>query len=87
MDNTTVTVQTVQSSVTRPKKAAFYEVVRYNGAWHWVLWSANGRKMARNVIRYVKRKDCIIAIRAMAEAAATANQIVEATKTTTIDQA
>lgn len=43
---------------------AYFEVATdEDGTFHWCLWSANGRMMARNAASYERQKDVVQAIR------------------------
>ena len=66
------TGQTVQ------ERETWFEVAQdKEGKWHWVLWSANGRQMARNAMQYNRQSDVTIAIKAFVKSIAKAKLIIK----------
>lgn len=64
-NNTPQTGQTVQNG---KEHTPFIELAcDSQGKWHWVLWSANGRQVARNAVEYDRKKDAIQALKAIKE--------------------
>lgn len=71
------TGQTGQPTV---KNTAFFEVaVDEEGKWHWVLWSGNGRMVARNPAEYERRKDVVQAIRNLVKLVPSVKYVVSTT--------
>ena len=59
---TPLTVQTGQNAA----RTAWIEIAMDpQGKWHWLLWSGNGRPVARNPVEYEKRKDAIQAAKSV----------------------
>lgn len=82
-NNTPQTGQTVQEepepAETKQERNPFWEVANdEKGEWSWVLWSANGREMARSSITYPRRKDAVGAIKAIAAMIPKAKLVLEA---------
>jgi uncharacterized protein YegP (UPF0339 family) len=74
-NDTPQTVQTVQRG---RDNEPFFEVAEDSaGKWHWLLWSGNGREMARNAVPYEKKKDVIQAIKSLQSVVAKARYIVK----------
>lgn len=57
----TKTGQTVQ------ERTAYFEIGKDQEGWHWVLWSGNGRVLARNPQPYERRKDVLQAVKNLAK--------------------
>lgn len=71
--------QTVQTGQKAPGKGApFFEIAMdEEGHWHWMLWSANGRMMAKNAVAFDRKKDVIPSIRSMQKVIPTVKLIVQ----------
>jgi uncharacterized protein YegP (UPF0339 family) len=62
----------------RGSQEAFVEVTQESDGWHWMLWSGNGRQMARSAVGYPDKKHCVQAIQAVPDVFAKAKVIVMA---------
>lgn len=65
----------------------YYELAQDSAGWHWLLWSGNGRPLARNAAPYVREKDAIQAINAMPGNVKAAKAIVRAGGEEAVDDA
>lgn len=45
------------------KTEPFVEIARDAEGWHWMLWSGNGRPIARNALAYGTQKHALQAIK------------------------
>lgn len=75
MSDALPTVQTGQTAPPR-QNVVWYEVAQdKDGLWQWVLWTPNGRRLARSGVAYERRKDAVTAAKSLAENAAKARFI------------
>lgn len=47
------------TTTSKTRNEPYFEVAQDSEGWHWVLWSGNGRMVARNALPYDTRKHAV----------------------------